>query len=136
MITNIKNIRKRTTKRAKKRTRKTASLIFLGVLVFSLAIFLFISNWRISQRRTKLYSQIELLERQIQHLIEENIRIEEEIAFTEEEDFLARIAREGLGLKKPGEQVIIVLPPEEIEPKEQEQVEKSFWQRALDWLKF
>ena len=135
MITNIKNIRK-SSKRGKKRTRKTASLIFLGVLVFSLAIFLFISNWRISQRRTKLYSQIELLERQIQHLIEENIRIEEEIAFTEEEDFLARIAREGLGLKKPGEQVIIVLPPEEIEPKEQEQVEKSFWQRALDWLKF
>ena len=135
MITNIKNIRK-SSKRGKKRTRKTASLIFLGVLVFSLAIFLFISNWRISHRRAELYAQIELLQRKIEDLTQENIKIKEEIIFAGEEDFLEQVARERLGLRKPGEQVIIVLPPEEIEPKEQEQVEKSFWQRVLDWLRF
>ncbi len=134
MITNIKNIKR--IKKRKRRTQKTIFSVFLGFLIFSLIIFLFISIWRINYRRVVFNSQIERLYREIEYLRQENIRIKDKITDAGEQDFLERVARERLGLRKPGEEVIIVLSPDGIKPKEEEEIEKNFWQRILERLRF
>lgn len=107
--------------------------IFLIVLTLTILIFLFFSNWKMNQRRAKLKSQIESLKKEIQILEEKNQKLKARILESENEYFLEKKAREDLGLKKPEEDVLVVLPPEKVQNEEKK--EKDFWQKILDPLK-
>ena len=97
--------------------------------------FLIISNWRISKKRSDLGSQIENLQEQIKTLEDQKSKLEAGISQGQSETFLEEQAREKLGLKKPGEEVVAVLPPKETaEQKPQEN--KSLWQKILEKLGF
>ncbi len=109
--------------------------IILGVLFLAIVGFLVVSNFRINKKRTELQSQIESLENQIKTLEEKKAKLQAGISASESEAFLEKEARDRLGLKKPGEEVVTVLPPKEnSEGKTQEN--KSFWQKILEKLGF
>jgi len=61
--------------------------------------------------------------------------LEAGISQGQSETFLEEQAREKLGLKKPGEEVVTVLPPKETTQNTTQQ-NKSLWQKILQKLGF
>jgi len=116
---------------------------FLGILVLIVIGFLVASNWKISQKRTELTTGIETLEKEIQILEERKQELEAGISQAGTEDYLEKEFREKLGLKKPGEEVVVVKPPPEgynlptAHPEESAwQKLENFWQKILEKLEF
>lgn len=119
----------------KKRQSKPSliSAVFLGVLVLVVIGFLVVSNLRINQRRSVLTSQLEDLRQQLQVLQERKAYLEGKISESAHQDFLEKEGRERFNLKKPGEEVVTILPPEE--KGEETEKEKGFWEKILGKLK-
>jgi len=105
--------------------------VFLAILVLVIIGFLVISNFKINQKRDELRSQIEALEKETRVLEEEKQRLKAGILEAQTEEYLERKARESLGLRKPGEEVVVVLPPKESQEDLKEE-KKNFWQKLLD----
>lgn len=103
-------------------------LVFLFVAVIGL---LFVSNWRLSQKRTELNSRIEVLKQEIGVLEKQNQELKTKISESQKESFLEKEAREKFNLKKPGEEVVVVVPEESKKenPKEKEKI----WWNPLTW---
>ncbi len=124
-----------------KKSKKKASFsdiffyIFLGGLVLTVTGFLIASNLKINKKRGELLAQISYLKREIQLLEEKNQNLKTRILEKETESYLEKEARDRLGLKKPGEKVIVVLPPEKTEKNDIEK-EKDFLQKLLEKFKF
>jgi cell division protein FtsB len=88
----------------------------------------------------QLYAQqrsIAAEEAKLALLSEENARLEQRLARLQDPDYIEKLAREQLGMVRPGEISYVVVPPEasapEPEPAKPKQVPwyKSFW----NWLK-
>ena len=91
--------------------RKVFYSVLIGVFLFVTVGFLVISNFKINQRRGDLISQIEELDREIQILEERNENLKAGIVQTETDIYWEEKLREQ-GYKKPGEEQVVVLPPE------------------------
>ena len=124
-------------KRRKK--KKSFQEIFLSVLFvfFTLAIIglLAVSNFKIRERRKELLSQIETLEKEIQNVEKKNQELKAGISESQTEDYLEKEAREKLGLKKPGEEVVAIKKIQSEEKPTEQKEEKSLWQKFLEFLK-
>lgn len=114
------------TKRKKNLSSTLFSFVLAGVAVLVVG-FLIYTNFKINQKRTELYSQIERLKTEIERLQQRNQELQAGILRVKEEDFLERQARKRFQLKKPGEQVVTILPKEKKEPEKKE----SWWQKFL-----
>ena len=122
-------------KRIEKGSRKNIlSPVLIIISILAVIGFLIFSNLRISQRRAELRSQVEAIEKKIQLLEEKNQELRAGIIKTQSESYWEEKIREQ-GYKKPGEEQVVVLPPEESKEKETK-AEKSFWQKFLDQLGF
>jgi len=117
----------------KNRKRRSFRTIFfsvlIGFLLFSVIGFLIFSSFRIVEKRKELSSKIKNLNEQIQSLKQRKEQLEAGIFQAEGEDYWEEKAREQ-GYKKPGEQQIVILPPEEGEIKEKQG--KNLWQKFLE----
>jgi len=124
-------------KRRKK--KKSFQEIFLSVLFvfFTLAIIglLAVSNFKIRERRKELLSQIETLEKEIQNVEKKNQELKAGISESQTEDYLEKEAREKLGLKKPGEEVVAIKKIQSEEKQKEQKEEKSLWQKILEFFK-
>jgi len=127
MIAKIKRIKKSPGKNI-----FSSALIIISIL--AVIGFLTFSNLKISQRKTELRSQIEAFKKEIQLLEEKNQELRAGITKTESESYWEEKIREQ-GYKKPGEEQVVVLPPEESKEKETK-AEKSFWQKFLEEIGF
>lgn len=110
------------------------NIIFFVILAGSIIIiagFLFIANWKVSQRRSELNSRIEELREEIQFLEGEKEELQAKISESLDYDYLEKEARDRFNLKKPGEEVVTILPPEEKEQIQAEE-EKPWW-NLFDW---
>jgi len=122
----------------KRRTEKGDSrqnmffAIFIGLLFFGIIGFLFVSDWRITQKREELLNKIESLRKEVQTLEEKNQQLQAGISQTENDAYWEEKAREQ-GYKKPGEEAVVVLPPEENAQATAEK-QKSFWENILEKL--
>ena len=122
-------------KRIKKGSGKNIfSSVLIIISILAVVGFLIFSNLRISQRRAELRSQVEAIEKKIQLLEEKNQELRAGIIKTQSESYWEEKIREQ-GYKKPGEEQVVVLPPEESKGEETG-AEKSFWQKFLDQLGF
>ena len=125
------------TKKSKK--KKSLQTIFFTILFcffgLSLAILLIVSNSRIQQRRKELISQIEILKKEIQQLEERNVQLKSSISQSLTQDFLEKEARERLGLKKPGEEVVVIKKIQSEEEAKELEEEKTLWQKFLEFFK-
>ena len=122
-----------------RRIRKDShQTIFFSILIGSLLVavigFLIFSNLKISQRRAELTTKIEDFKKEIQILEKKNQELRAGITQTESESYWEERIREQ-GYKKPGEEQIVVLPPEEVKEGETGGQE-SFWQRILEKIGF
>jgi len=123
----------------KQKKKKSFQEIFLSVLFvfFTLAIIglLTVSNLKIRERRKELLSQIETLEKEIQNVEKKNQELKAGISESQTEDYLEKEAREKLGLKKPGEEVVAIKKIQSEEKQKEQKEEKSLWQKILEFFK-
>lgn len=120
------------TKKIKKRKTFPFFSIIL-ILGFLGAIgLLVIGNWKIGQKRAELTARIESLKKEIAELEKKNEEMQTGLSQKGEEGYLEKEARERLNLKKPGEEVVVVVPPKE---SEETQETKNFWERWWDIIK-
>ena len=141
MIAKIKKNRNRDrTRNRRKNKAKQISLFFyilISFLVLLITGFLIFTNVNIARRRAELTERAEELRKEIQILEQKNQELQAKIARVGEPDFLEEKAREKLGLKKPGEEVVVILPiKEEVEELVEVEEEKNFWQKIWNWFGF
>jgi len=114
----------------KKKKRSSWKNIFFSmffIVLFILVIgFLFITNWKINQRRVELTNRIETLKQEVAILEEKNQEIKERISQTESQEYLEKVARDQLSLKAPGEEVVVVKKETEEEKEEVKEEEKTW----------
>lgn len=77
--------------------------VFLAILIFSLLI----ADIRFYQKKSGLKKQISYYENQIENIRNNNQSLKEEIANSDNPDYLEKIAYEQLGQHKPGEREVI-----------------------------
>ena len=112
---------------------------FLVVLIILGTAFLIISNSKINKRRQELISQINKLEAEIKEKENQNAELKAGVSQISDQNYLEQEAREKLGLKKPGEEVVSVQKVEAETNKTQEVKKetsspwnpKTWW----DWIK-
>lgn len=107
--------------------------VLLGLFIFGIVSALIVSNWKINKKRTEYITQLKILQEQMQELELKKEQLQAQIFQTSEEEYLEEQAREKFNLKKPGEEVVVVLPAEEEEIKAPE---KDFLENIWDKIKF
>jgi len=108
--------------------------IFLGFLFLVAIGFLVFSNWKISQKRAEFRAQIEVFKKEIQVLEEKNAQLRAGISQTEKESYWEEKIRQE-GYKKPGEEQVVILPPEE-EISTSTEKQKNFFEKFLEKFGF
>ena len=117
----------------KKRKRSSWKNIFLSIsftLLFIFVIgFLFITNWKIKQRREELSVRMANLKQEVALLEQKNQETKERISQSESEEYLEEVARDQLSLKAPGEEVVVVKKEGGEEREEVKEEEKTWWEK-------
>lgn len=93
--------------------------------------FLFYTNWNINQRRTQLTARISALKEEIQILEQKNQELKEKMSEAGKEEYLEKVARDQLGMKAPGEEVVVVKKEEASATEgsaETMEEKKSWWE--------
>jgi len=108
--------------------------VFIGILFLGVVLFLIISNLKISQKRSGLLDRIGELNQEIEVLEAKKQELQANINQTQSETYWEGKLREQ-GYKKPGEEAVVVLPPEE-KKEEVTEGESNIWQKFLEKLGF
>ncbi len=108
--------------------------VFIGILFLGVVLFLIISNLKISQKRSGLLDRIGELNQEIEVLEAKKQELQANINQTQSETYWEGKLREQ-GYKKPGEEAVVVLPPEE-KKEEVTEGESNLWQKFLEKLGF
>ena len=119
----------------KKELQTVLFQIFLVIASLVLIVFLIVSNLRISEKRSKLTTQIKTLQKEIKALQEQKAVLEAQISQSQNKEYIEKRARE-LGLKKPGEEVVAIKKIELEKTLQQLEQEKSFWQKIWEKIQF
>jgi len=111
-------------------------VFFAAIMIFVLAAvgFLILSNWKMYKRRADLNAQIESYKKRIETMQKENNEIQSSLSQQDNSEYSEKEIRERLGLKKPGENVVVVIPPKdngEIKSAEPQ----NFWQKIWSGIK-
>ena len=118
----------------KGRYRSLFSSFFIIILTVGVIGFLIVSNLRIDKKRSELMARIESLKKEIQTLEGKKAALQSGVNISQSEENLEEAAREQFGLKKPGEEVVVVKQEQKEEVKQEEN--KSFWQKIWEKIKF
>jgi len=100
----------------------------LTVVILALLCLLSYSNWQMFQRRREIKTELKQLNRKVEALQREKEAIQASLNQGNDQ-IVEEIAREQLNLKKPGEKVIDIKKPEQLE---QQQRQKEWWREWLD----
>lgn len=96
-----------------------------------LAGFLGWSSLKVFERYRGLKTERIKLEEKMRSLEAERLVLEEQIRELESPQGIERLAKEKLGLKNPGEEVVIVVPEER--PESSAEIRPGFWAEIKQW---
>ncbi|MCX6720055.1 MAG: septum formation initiator family protein [Candidatus Staskawiczbacteria bacterium] len=111
---------------------KIAGVVFLIIIAI-----LFFADIRIYQKRKSLTLQINSYKKQIADVEKSSKTLKDEIANSNNEEYIEKIAYEQLGVQKPGEKQVIFIEPQKTETKavSKEAVWTSWFSEAWTWIK-
>lgn len=89
-----------------------------------------------NQKREELKSRIENLKKEIEALAKKNEELSSQISESQKESFFEKEAREKFNLKKPGEEEVVILAPEESSASTEVVQPKGFLEKILEKLEF
>lgn len=126
-------------KKTKNRASSSSSIPSLLLVVFFLVAisFLLVTNLKIRSRRAELIAKEQYLINEIQKLEEKSSELKEKIEQGASREYLEKVAREQLGYKAPGEEVVVISKENKIEPSPAPQQPQSLMNVKgwWDWLK-
>ena len=88
--------------------KKKIAIVFWTIFGFWFIFFLLYSNIKMFQKRTELDKNLETLDSTVESLTKEKDSLSFSLGETNSSDYLERVARDDLGMQKPGEQVVII----------------------------
>ena len=107
--------------------------VILGGLIF-LVVFMLYTNIKILEERKRAEKELFKIEEQIKEEEKEKDKYNFQLGKSNTEEYLEKVAREELGLQKPGEQVVIIKKQEE--EKRSEQIEdQGFVEKIFNWFR-
>lgn len=106
--------------------------VWTKIFIVLLVGYLFFAVGRVIYQSYQVNGEIENLKKEIENLREQNNQYREKILYYQSPSYRERIARERMGLQKPGEEVIVILPEEK--PKEDE--EKKMTDNLPNYIKW
>ena len=110
------------------------ALIVLCLFVLMVIFSLVKANLLAKERRTELLQRIEVLQEEMEALEEIKKKLETETLNIEDDEYLEKVAREQLGLKLPGEEVVYITREEDDEEQTEEAQEiRQWWQQINPW---
>ena len=122
----------------RKKIRGLGDAVFLSMLLalgLGLGAFLIFYNIRIYQKRVELQERAENLKAQIASLEKNKSELESAIEIGTTEEYQEKVLREQGLYKKPGEEVVTIIAPEQVqEAREQQRGSRSWW-NPFTWLK-
>lgn len=112
------------------------SLLLAAFLLVAIS-FLLVTNLRIKSRRVDLTAREQYLKSEIQKLEEKNNELKIKIEEGASREYLEKVAREQLGYKAPGEEVVVISRETKTEPSPAPQQPENFMDVGgwLDWLR-
>ena len=88
--------------------KKKIAIVFWAFFGLWFIVFLFYSNIKMFQKRAELDKNLEILDSNVESLTKEKDSLNFRLGETDSEAYLEKVAREDLGMQKPGEQVVII----------------------------
>jgi len=125
-----------TTKKTKSPKAKNLLLGFVTLALLTAVVFLIVGNLRIADKRNRMNAELEALEKRMAELVEEKEVIQGRVFQSNDSDYLERVAREELNLKKEGESVVafpVVENEGEVEEIDEEQ--QNLWQKIMEKIR-
>lgn len=109
------------------------SLVFVSVFGIIVSFFVY-QNLKVSQKRGDLEEQYDALRAQVSELSVQRQMLEKGIEAAQTPEYQEKILREEGLYKKPGEEVVTVLPPEiEVVMEEDDKDQEKAWWNPLTW---
>lgn len=93
--------------------------LWTKIFIIGLILYLFFAVGRVVYQSYTVNKQITGLKTEIENLRDANKQYEEKLLYYKSPSYREKIARERLGLQKPGEEVIVIVP--EAKPKTTEE---------------
>ena len=124
------------TKKIKTRSGKNLLLGFLTLGLLIAVAFLIIGNLRIASKRARINTELQALEKRMAELAQEKEVIQGKIFQSNDSNYLEKVAREELNLKKEGESVVAFPVIEEngqVEKIDEEQ--QNLWQKIMEKIR-
>lgn len=109
-------------------------LVVVLVAVLGSVGFLVISNWKMYKKRADLNNMIESYKKQINSLRQENNKMQTNMLQEGNSEYTEKEIRERLDMKKPGENVVVVVPPKQ-NGEVQQQKPQNFFQNLWNNIK-
>jgi len=99
-------------------------------------VFLIVGNLRIAGKRNRINSELQALEQRMAELVEEKEVIQGKIFQSNDSNYLEKVAREELNLKKEGESVVafpVINSGSVVGPQDEEQ--QNLWQKIMEKIR-
>ena len=109
--------------------------VLIAVFFIAALGFLVVSNYKIKAKRAEMIERINDLKAQIEVLEKKNNELKIGISQATSTAYQEEKMREQ-GFQKPGEQNVVVVPPEQKPQEEQVEEVKSWWDRFLEKINF
>lgn len=103
------------------------------ILLVAILILTIVALGREGYRYFRVSQEIRDLEKKIEALEKENEELAGMEKYFQSEDFLEKEARLKLNLTKPGEKLIIVKTPEDLEEEQEQEITKQVFNIQLWW---
>ena len=101
-----------------------------GIFILIVTIVLIVADIKIYLKRKQFQVEVFKYEQRIKELKDRNKKLEEEIANSDDIDYIEKVAREEQNMQKPGEKVVsFVMPQQKIE-----QDSKNYFWENKNWL--
>ena len=117
---------------SKKIAFQVVSILFLVII-----IILVFADFKMYLKRKELVVEISNYKKQIEGIKKDNQNLRDEIANSNNQDYIEKIAYEQLGEQKPGEsEVIFISPPQKTEPLAKTKNPGAVWfSQVWQWIK-
>jgi cell division protein FtsB len=112
---------------------------FLVVFLLGALFFIISANWRIGQKRTELLAKIDFLKSEVNALESKNKELKASDIEIQTGENVEEAARDRLGMKAAGEDVVAISGDKKEEQKKEEAApvaEKKAWWNPLGWWDF
>lgn len=118
-----------------KKIKNDPTKVFLqiaGILFLIAVVALLLADFKMYQRKRELKVEIESYEKKIKAIKENTAKLQEEIANTDNQEYLEKIAYEQ-GMVKTGEKQVIFVVPDK-KQTEEDKKQNNFWGAFTGWL--